>query len=116
MGIFRNRDQLTLADIASSLKTLTKQGNQIMINVAALTASVAKNTTVEQSALALIQGFKDSQAALAKQLADAIATNDPVALAAVQTAIDSSVTALDSSDSDLADAVAANTPAASSPA
>lgn len=83
-----------------------------MINVDALAASVANNTSVEQSALVLIQGFAASQADLAKQLADAIANNDPVALAAVQKTIDDSVTALDLGDAALAAAVTANTPAA----
>jgi len=83
-----------------------------MLNVASLTTSVANNTSVVGSALTLIQGFATSQAALSKQLADAIAANDPVALAAVQDAIDSGVAQLNQSDTDLAAAVAANTPAA----
>ncbi len=85
-----------------------------MLDTTKLTAQVAANTTVIGSALVLIQGFAASQAALAKQLADAIAANDPVALAAAQKAIDDSATALSTSDADLAAAVAANT--ANSPA
>lgn len=80
-----------------------------MLNVTALTAQVAANTTVIGSALVLIQGFGAAQAALSKQLADALAANDPVALAAVQQAIDDSVTALAAEDTALADAVAAGT-------
>lgn len=80
-----------------------------MLNVAGLTAQVAQNTSVEQSALVLIQGFGVAQAALAKQLADALAANDPVALAAVQQAIDDSVAQLAASDTALAAAVALNT-------
>ena len=87
-----------------------------MLNVSALTSSVANNTSVIGSALALIQGFKASQEALSKQLADAIASGDPAALAAAQQAIDDGVAQLTQSDNDLAAAVAQNTPAATSPA
>lgn len=61
-----------------------------------LTAEVARNTTVEKSALVLIQGF-------AKQLADA--GTDPVKLKALSDS-------LAANDNELAAAVAANTPAA----
>ena len=64
----------------------------------ALTAQVAANTTVEGSALTLIQG-------LAKQLADAIAAGNPAALTALQTQLKTSADAL-------AAAITANTPAA----
>lgn len=67
-----------------------------MADLTALQASVAQNTTVIGSALTLIQGF-------AAQLA--AAGTDPVALAALKSQ-------LDTSDSGLAAAVAANTPAA----
>jgi hypothetical protein len=103
---------VTSAGILSSLQLLLAQGKTQMLNVASLTTSVANNTSVVGSALTLIQGFATSQAALSKQLADAIAANDPVALAAVQDAIDSGVAQLNQSDTDLAAAVAANTPAA----
>lgn len=63
-----------------------------------LTAQVAQNTTVIGSALTLIQGFAAELAA---------AGTDPVALAALQAQ-------LNSSDTALAAAVAANTPAAPS--
>ncbi len=78
----------------------------------ALVDQVAKNTTVIGSASILIQGFAASQAALAQQLKDAIAANDPVALAAAQKAIDDSASLLAASDDELSAAVAANTPAA----
>lgn len=80
------------------------------MDVTKLTDQVAKNTTVVGSALVLIQGLAAQQTALAKQLADAIAAGDPVALAAAQAAIDASAAALASSDADLAAAITANTP------
>ena len=69
------------------------------INMAALddlTAQVTQNTTVEESAVTLIKG-------LAAQIA--AAGTDPTKLAALQTQLNGSAT-------DLADAIAANTPAA----
>lgn len=67
-----------------------------MADLTALTAQVATNTSVVSSALTLIQG-------LAAQLA--AAGTDPAALAALQAQ-------LATSDTALAAAVAANTPAA----
>lgn len=67
-----------------------------MANIADLQSEVAALTTVEASAVALING-------LAQQLKDA--KNDPVA---IQGVIDS----LEAGKTQLADAVAANTPAA----
>lgn len=67
-----------------------------MQSLAQLAADVAQNTTVEQSAITLINGF-------AAQLA--AAGTDPVALAALQTQ-------LETNNTNLAAAVAANTPAA----
>ena len=61
-----------------------------------LTAQVTQNTTVEESAVTLIKG-------LAAQIA--AAGTDPTKLAALQTQLNGSAT-------DLADAIAANTPAA----
>jgi len=63
----------------------------------ALTDQVTANTTVEGSALTLIQG-------IAQKLADAIANGNPAALTALQTQLKASADAL-------AAAVAANTPA-----
>ena len=65
----------------------------------ALIAEVARNTTVEKSALAAIQG-------LAAKLTEA--GNDPVKLAKLRAD-------LAANDDELAAAVAANTPAAPSP-
>lgn len=84
-----------------------------MLSTAALVAQVAINTSVTGSALTLIQGLAATQATLSAQLAAAIAAEDPVAIAAVQKALDDSATALGVSDSALAAAVAQNTPAQS---
>lgn len=73
--------------------------NAMATDLTALQASVANNTTVVQSALTLIQGFSAALAA---------AGTDPAALAALKAS-------LDASDTALAAAVAANTPAAPTP-
>ena len=82
---------------------------QMAINVAALQAAVAAETTVDQSVLTLIQGLVASQQSLSAQLAAAIAANDPAALAAVQSAIDASVATMQTNAASLSAAVAANT-------
>lgn len=79
--------------VLAALKTLSAQEAKMSKALDDLTASVARNTTVTGSALALIQGF-------AAQLA--AAGTDPAKLAALQKS-------LDDSDQALADAVAANT-------
>jgi hypothetical protein len=82
--------------VLAALTTLLNQGKTNMADLTSLTAQVAKNTTVVGSAVTLIQGF-------AAQLA--AAGTDPVKLAALQQS-------LSDSDDALANAVAANTPAA----
>jgi tryptophanyl-tRNA synthetase len=72
------------------------QGKRTMADLTALTAQVQANTSVEQSAVTLIQG-------IASQLA--AAGIDPTKLAALQSQLSTSATAL-------AAAVAANTVAA----
>jgi hypothetical protein len=102
-----------------SFDSITLKLNSIMgilddlkAKVAELTSKVAAEVTVEQSAVALIQGFGAQLAAIKQQLADAIAANDPVALQAVVDGITAAEATLDSSSADLSTAVAANTPAA----
>jgi hypothetical protein len=63
----------------------------------ALTAQVTENTTLEGSAITLIQG-------IAQKLADAIAAGNPAALTALQVQLKTSADAL-------AAAITANTPA-----
>jgi glutamate-1-semialdehyde aminotransferase len=74
---------------------LANQKEEIM-DLAALTAQVTQNTTVEQSAITLIQGLA------AQLVANA---NDPAAIAALAASLNTSATSL-------AAAVTANTPAA----
>jgi len=87
-----------LQQVIQQLNSMETKENTIMAALDDLTAQVASNTTVEGSALTLIQG-------LAAQLAAAIASGNPAALSNLQTQLKSSADAL-------AAAVAANTPAA----
>jgi hypothetical protein len=82
-----------VGEMENAIKTY---GETIMALLDALTAQVAQNITVEQSAVTLIQG-------LAAQIA--AAGTDPVALANLQSQLNTSATAL-------AAAISANTPAA----
>lgn len=69
-----------------------------MLNLTDLQAKVTASVTVQDSAIALLQGLK-------KELDDAIAANDPAALQALSDS-------LGSETDKLATAVTANTPAA----
>ena len=82
----------------SILDLILKKVNSMSDELSALQASVAKNTTVTQSAITLIQGIKTA-------LDAAIASGDPAALTALSAS-------LDADDTALAAAVSANTPAA----
>jgi hypothetical protein len=98
-----NFDPFGLADIGRKLQAILhaldriEKGQQTMAGeLAALQASVARVKTVEDSAIALLQGLK-------AQLDAAIASGDPAALQALSDAL--------GTDSDaLAAAVTANTP------
>lgn len=89
------RDSAQLRRIEDLLITL---GERILSALDSLKTNVANNTTVIQSAIVLIQGLK-------QKLDDAIASGDP---AQVQALSDE----LGAQDAALAQAVAANTPAA----
>jgi hypothetical protein len=82
--------------ITGAISKLSQQMEQIMADLTALTAAVAKNTDAENSAIALIQG-------LAAQVA---------ALAPTQAAIDALAADISAKADALAAAVVANTPAA----
>ena len=85
-----------LQPIASKLDEILRGERKMSAELDALAAQVEQNTTVEESAVTLIQG-------LAAQIA--AAANDPAAIAALSAKLQSSATAL-------AAAIAANTPAA----
>jgi chromosome segregation ATPase len=86
----------------ASLTTLQTQERNIMAALDDLQTQVQANTNLEQSAITLIQG-------LAKQITDAVNSNDSSALAALAGQLNTSAAALGA-------AIAANTPQAPTPA
>lgn len=93
-------DVLGIECLASRIATLIERIELMAVDLETLKAQVAKNNDVIQSAITLINGISDRIAA---------AGTDPDALAKI-------VSDLDGQDQALARAVAANTPASSSPA
>src|SRR5271166_361818 len=83
------------------LQSLLAKEDQMAIDLTALTAEVANNTTVEGSVVSLVTN-------LAAQIAAMPPSTDP----ATQTALNALVTTLQTNDAAIAAAVAANTPAA----
>lgn len=88
-----------LHNIERALSVLQEQGKKIMANIAALEAAVAEETTVQQSAITLLEN-------LSKMVKDA--GTDPAKLQAV-------VDQLNSNRSALAAAIVANTPSEGEP-
>jgi len=78
----------------------------------ALIAAVQAEDTVNDSAVTLIGGFSTTLAGIKQQLADALASNDPVAQQAVVDSLTSTIADVSAKKDALAAAVAANTPAA----
>lgn len=84
-------------DLNECLSRIINMQEILMSALDDLKAEVERNTSLEQSAVTLIQG-------IAQQLKDALAANDPVALQDLTTKLSSSADAL-------AAAITANTPA-----
>lgn len=84
-----------LRRIEHTLAQLVHQEEQTMATIADLQTEVGQNTSVTESAVALLNG-------LSQQLKDALAANDPAAIQAV-------VDQLDANTSALAEAVTQNT-------
>jgi hypothetical protein len=110
IGIF---DSKKLDELIRLVVQLKQQENDHMAalddKIAALQTEVANNTTVEQSAITLIQGLAQQLAAAIAAAAAAGATT-----AQLQTLTDLQTT-LAANDSALSAAIAANTPAAPAP-
>jgi hypothetical protein len=99
----------SLSQILAGIVRLEKQMALLDDQITALTAQVEANTTVEKSALALIQGF-------AAQLAAAVAAASAAGATPTQlAALNALGTTIKANDDELAAAVAANTVAAPTP-
>jgi hypothetical protein len=95
-------DEISNNSNNSALKQILRKLNEMDANLAALIAQVTQNTTIEASAVTLIQG-------IATQLTTALASGDSGALPALATQLNTSATAL-------AAAIQANTPVVVVPA
>lgn len=93
--------QAAIKSIQSGISKLLTQEQRQMSALDDLSAAVQQTQNLEQSAVTLIQG-------LAKQITDAVASNDSAALTAL-------ASQLNSSAAELAAAVTANTPASPDP-
>lgn len=83
-------------EVLSFLEKISKKVNKIMATMNDLRAAVERNTSVDDSVLALLAG-------ISQQLKDAQAQNDPAAIDAV-------IAQLDANTQKMTDAVTANTP------
>lgn len=93
----QNSMRLSLSSVQASLINVTAQEAKQMSALDDLTAAVTATQNLEQSAVTMIQG-------LAKQITDAVASNDSAALTAL-------ASQLNSSAAELGAAISANTPA-----
>lgn len=92
-----------LAEIRNLLTEINERTKKMSAELDDLTAAVAENTTIDQSAITLIEGLAASIAALAANATD---------LAQLKAAITAKAADLRASSAALSTAVAANTPAA----
>lgn len=90
--------QFSRNSLLSKLDYIIKQNKQIMIDLTKIQDAVAKETTIANSAVALIK-------ALAEQIRNIPPSTDPT----TQAALDGLATTLETNDQALADAVTANT-------
>ena len=91
--------------ILAALKLTNTEITEMALDITALQTAVASETTVEQSAITLIQGMAAQIQTLINNSGNTV---DPAALQAL-------VTSMTNSQQSLAAAVAANTPAAPTP-
>ncbi len=101
--------------VAQGVTTMATQAD-IQAKLAILHDDVEADTTVATSVETLLTGQTQQLKDLAKQLADAIAANDPAALQAVSDALDAITATNEATRAKTIAAVLANTPAAPPPA
>lgn len=87
-----------------------------MVDTSKIIAAVAAEKSKVDSLIALANGQSASMKDLAAQLAAAIAANDPIALAQVQTDLDKAADDLGTETAAVSAAIDANTPPAATPA
>jgi Holliday junction resolvasome RuvABC DNA-binding subunit len=100
-------DDDALHYVAAALRLQTKEIQRMALNLEKLAAEVARNTSVDTSAVQAITGLNTSVQELKQQVADLIALGgDP---AAIQAAIDAFADQMAQSTDALAAAIPANT-------
>lgn len=97
------------------LRTERQMENIMALDFTKMIAATAAQSTVTNSVLAALQSLGAKIADLSTQLAAAIAANDPVAQAAVQTQLDALAQGVSDNDDKLAAAVVATGPAPTPP-
>lgn len=103
-------------ELYEMLSLVLKNQEKIMIDTKAILAAVAEERTENASLRALVVAQNKVISDTASQLKDALAANDPAALAQVQTDLDQAAADLSTDNAATKDAIAANTPPAAAPA
>lgn len=93
--------------LALVLRTERRTESEMALDFTKIIAAAAAQTTVTNSVLQTLQSLGAKVADLSTQLAAALAANDPVAAAAVQTQLDALATGIQANDDQLAAAVVA---------
>ena len=111
---FYHQDKATadqLSWIIRGLGAITRQVERLMIDTSKVLAAVEAEKTQVASLIALANGQTAAMKDLAAKLADAIAANDPAAMAQVQADLDKAADELGTETAAVSAAIAANTPA-----
>jgi hypothetical protein len=98
-----------LRRLSQMLSVILDNQESIMIDTSKIIASVAAEKTKVDSLIALANGQSATMKDLSKQLADAIAANDPAAMAQVQADLDKAASDLDTETASVTAAIDANT-------
>lgn len=96
-----------LVVIKTRLSILTNKVERMMIDVSKIQAAATRANAGIESVLAVLTALTGQVKDLSKQLADAIAANDPVAQKAVQDQLDALAVGLDTESDKIAAATAA---------
>jgi hypothetical protein len=88
------------------LRTDRRMENEMQLDFTKMVAAAAAQTTVTNGVLATLASFAAKVTDLSTQLAAAIAANDPVAQAAVQTQLDALAQGVTDNDDKIAAAIA----------
>lgn len=100
-----------LDQIAKAMNSINQRMETIMINTKDALAAVQQQTTDNASLRTLLSQVSTKLSTVSQQLADAIAANDPAAMAAAQADLDQITQLANTDDAATKAAIQANTPA-----